>query len=111
MKNILRQWVILFALIGFQNISFAQTHRLPLNVGEIGSFHIGGRLVEISGKPIKEVVFSPGSAPAKIDPNGNYYMNNQQIWSPTSSSSTDTGLTTLPSSVNTSIDSSGTPPV
>ena len=37
-----------------------------------GSFHVGGRLVELSGKPIREVVFSPGGVPAKVDPNGTY---------------------------------------
>ena len=37
-----------------------------------GNFHVGGRLVEISGKPLREVVFSPGGVPAKIDPNGTY---------------------------------------
>ena len=37
-----------------------------------GNFHVGGRLVEISGKPMREVVFSPGGVPAKINPNGTY---------------------------------------
>jgi hypothetical protein len=38
----------------------------------MGSFHIGGREVVISGKPVKEVVFTPGGVPAKVDPNGVY---------------------------------------
>src|SRR6266699_2598288 len=38
----------------------------------MGSFHIGGRLVEISGQPIREVMFTPGGVPAKVDPNGTY---------------------------------------
>jgi hypothetical protein len=38
----------------------------------MGSFHVGGRLVEISGQPVKEVVFTPGGVPAKVDPNGTY---------------------------------------
>ncbi len=37
-----------------------------------GSFHVGGRLVELSGKPVREVVFSPGGVPARVDPNGTY---------------------------------------
>lgn len=37
-----------------------------------GSFHVGGRLVEVSGKPVREVTFSPGGVPAKVDPNGTY---------------------------------------
>jgi pimeloyl-ACP methyl ester carboxylesterase len=58
---------------------FAQPKLPPLNVVDIGSFHVGGRLVEVSGKPIKEVVFSPGSAPAKIDPNGNYLVEQMYV--------------------------------
>jgi hypothetical protein len=38
----------------------------------MGSFHIGGRLFEIKGQPIREVVFTPGGVPAKVDPNGTY---------------------------------------
>ena len=34
------------------------------------AFHVGGRVIEISGKPTREVVFSPGDVTAKIDPNG-----------------------------------------
>jgi len=37
-----------------------------------GSFHVGGKLVQVSGKPVREVVFSPGGVPAKMDPNGTY---------------------------------------
>jgi pimeloyl-ACP methyl ester carboxylesterase len=40
----------------------------------MGSFHIGGRLVEVKGQPIKEVLFSPGGVPAKMDPNGTYQV-------------------------------------
>jgi hypothetical protein len=46
----------------------------PITLREMGSFHVGGRVVEISGKPIKEVVFSAGGVPAKIDPNGLYQV-------------------------------------
>ena len=33
---------------------------------DMGSFHVGGRHVEISGQPVKEVVFTPGGVPAKV---------------------------------------------
>ena len=35
--------------------------------------------VEISGKPVKEVVFTPGGVPAKVDPNGTYQV--EQMYS------------------------------
>jgi pimeloyl-ACP methyl ester carboxylesterase len=44
----------------------------PYALRDMGSFHIGGRDVEVTGKPVKEVVFTPGGVPAKIDLNGTY---------------------------------------
>src|SRR5208283_2865128 len=46
--------------------SIASAQESPITLKEMGSFHVGGRLVEISGKPVKEVVFSPGGVPAKV---------------------------------------------
>ena len=45
----------------------------------MGSFHVGGRLVEISGKPVKEVTFTPGGVPAKVDPNGTYQVEQMYV--------------------------------
>ena len=59
--------------------ALSQAQKPPLNIVDMGSFHIGGRLVEVSGKPVKEVVFSPGSAPAKIDPNGQYLVEQMYV--------------------------------
>jgi hypothetical protein len=36
-----------------------------LTVAEIGSFHVAGRPVSLSGLPTKDVVFTAGSAPIK----------------------------------------------
>jgi pimeloyl-ACP methyl ester carboxylesterase len=44
----------------------------PIALRGMGSFHIGGREVTISGRPVKEVLFAPGGVPAKVDPNGVY---------------------------------------
>src|SRR5256884_6468878 len=44
----------------------------PYALRDMGSFHVGGRDVEITGKPVKEVVFTPGGVPAKVDLNGAY---------------------------------------
>ncbi len=41
-----------------------------LEIRDMGSFHVGGREFTVSGKPVKTVTFSPGGAPARIDPNG-----------------------------------------
>src|SRR5256884_3422703 len=44
----------------------------PYALRDMGSFHVGGRDVEITGKPVKEVAFTPGGVPAKGDLNGTY---------------------------------------
>jgi len=48
--------------------------REPIALRDMGSFHIGGRQIEVSGQPIREVLFTPGGVPAKIDPNGVYQV-------------------------------------
>src|SRR3712207_8149609 len=52
----------------------AAADEAPIELRTMGSFHIGGRQVEISGKPVREVLFSPGGVPARVDPNGTYLM-------------------------------------
>ncbi|RYI80210.1 MAG: alpha/beta fold hydrolase, partial [Acetobacteraceae bacterium] len=44
----------------------------PLALATMGSFHLGGREVTVSGKAAREVQLVPGSIPARIDPNGTY---------------------------------------
>jgi hypothetical protein len=45
----------------------------------MGSFHVGGRYIEVKGQPVKEVVFTPGGVPAKIDPNGTYQVEQMYV--------------------------------
>ena len=51
----------------------------PISLLDMCSFHVGGRLVEISGKPVKEVTFTPGGVPAKVDPNGTYQVEQMYV--------------------------------
>lgn len=51
----------------------------PIGLKEMGSFHVGGREVTLSGKPAKEVVFTPGGVPAKVDPNGVYQVEQMYV--------------------------------
>src|SRR6202167_5222875 len=51
----------------------------PISLRDMGSFHVGGRLVEISGQPAKEVTFTPGGVPAKVDPNGVYQVEQMYV--------------------------------
>ena len=51
----------------------------PIQLADMGSFHVGGREVIISGRPIKEVTFTPGGVPAKVDPNGIYQVEQMYV--------------------------------
>jgi pimeloyl-ACP methyl ester carboxylesterase len=46
----------------------------PLEVREIGSLHVGGRIAEISGLPEQEITFSPGAPPLRVNPNGQFQV-------------------------------------
>ena len=56
--------------------ALAQTKE-PLVLRDMGSFHIGGRHVEISGKPVREVDI--GGARQKLDPNGTYLVEQMYV--------------------------------
>jgi hypothetical protein len=40
----------------------------------MGSFHIGGRIAEVSGKPVREIQRMPGAPISKLDPNGQFMV-------------------------------------
>ena len=40
----------------------------------MGSFHVGGRVAEVSGKPVRMIVRQPGGPLTKLDPNGQYMV-------------------------------------
>src|SRR6478735_10020589 len=50
-----------------------------IGLRDMGSFHVGGRVIEITGQPVKEVVFTPGGVPAKVDPNGKYQVEQMYV--------------------------------
>src|SRR5258706_1609856 len=50
-----------------------------LSVAEISSFHVGGRAVSLSGLPTRDVVFTAGSAPIKVDPNGDFEVEQMYV--------------------------------
>jgi pimeloyl-ACP methyl ester carboxylesterase len=52
--------------------AIAQPAVAQLSVKEIGSFHIGGQEVVLEGLPTREIVFTPGAPPLKVDPNGEF---------------------------------------
>ena len=57
----------------------SQTSPSSFSLQDMGSFHVGGREVTLSGKPIKEVYFTAGGVPAKVDPNGVYQVEQMYV--------------------------------
>jgi pimeloyl-ACP methyl ester carboxylesterase len=51
----------------------------PIVLRDMGSFHIGGRVVEISGRPVQEIVRVPGGPPSRLDPNGRYQVEQMYV--------------------------------
>ena len=51
----------------------------PIALKDMGSFHVGGREMTVSGKPVKDVTFAPGGVPAKVDPNGVYQVEQMYV--------------------------------
>ena len=60
-----------------------QSAGMPANghfgVKEVGSFHVGGRQVTLSGLPEKEIVFTAGAAPFKVNPNGDFEVEQMYV--------------------------------
>jgi hypothetical protein len=48
-------------------------------VKEVGSFHIGGRGATLTGMPACEVVLAPGSPALKVDPNGEFEVEQMYV--------------------------------
>ena len=45
-----------------------------LDVKEVGSYHVGGRAASLTGLPEKDVVLSAGAPPLKVNPNGDFQV-------------------------------------
>lgn len=73
-SNILRA-----AAIGSMLAALSLSSANAFDVKEVGSFHIGGQPVSLEGLPVKEVVFSAGMAPIKVDPNGDFHTGQMYV--------------------------------
>jgi pimeloyl-ACP methyl ester carboxylesterase len=50
-----------------------------MEVREIGSFHVGGSAVHLSGLAPREIVLVPGSPPVAVDPNGDFHAGQMYV--------------------------------
>jgi pimeloyl-ACP methyl ester carboxylesterase len=46
----------------------------PLRLRGMGAFHVGGREVELSGLPVRDLLMAEGGQPVRVDPNGRYIV-------------------------------------
>ena len=66
--------ILLIGLVGL--VGCAPDH---IALRDMGSFHVGGRKVEVSGKPVKDLVFTPGGVPTTVDLNGTYLVESMYV--------------------------------
>lgn len=45
----------------------------------MGSFHVGGRVAEVSGRPVREIQRVPGGPTSKLDPNGQFMVEQMYV--------------------------------
>jgi len=48
-------------------------------VKEVGSFHVGGKQVTLTGLPEREIVVTAGAAPLKVNPNGDFEVGQMYV--------------------------------
>jgi hypothetical protein len=57
----------------------SQAQSPPQGLKSFGSFHIGGRQAILNGYPITESVFTKGAAPTRVDPNGDFEVEQMYV--------------------------------
>src|SRR5438309_2015359 len=72
----MRRMFITAMFVGTASVTLAQTKK-PIALRNIGSFRLGGRYVDISGKPTREV--SIGGATQTLNPNGTYLVEQMYV--------------------------------
>jgi hypothetical protein len=71
--------IALLASVFIAGCASQPSREAGISLKTMGSFHIGGREVVVSGKPVQEVVMAQGGVPAKIDPNGVYQVEQMYV--------------------------------
>jgi pimeloyl-ACP methyl ester carboxylesterase len=72
MQGIIRRGLATIGLLAGLGLQGAGAQ--PITLEGFGSFHVGGRVVELSGQPIREYLPTVGGAVVRIDPNGRYVV-------------------------------------
>jgi len=71
----MRRWLPAIAL----SLSITSAAAEDIVLREMGSFHVGGRIAEVSGKEVKMIQRQPGGPMTKLDPNGQYMVEQMYV--------------------------------
>jgi pimeloyl-ACP methyl ester carboxylesterase len=71
--------VVRFCLAALSSCALIATVHADYLVREVGSFHIGGRQVVLSGMPERELSYAASMPPRKIDPNGEFEVEQMYV--------------------------------
>jgi hypothetical protein len=69
--------LLITALLTLAGSAASAQNEEPIALRDIGSFHLGGRYVNISGKPTREVTI--GGATQTLNPNGTYLVEQMYV--------------------------------
>ena len=67
------------AMLGAIGLAVSAGTAFAADVKEIGSFHIGGQQLTLQGLPVKELVYTAGGPPTKMDPNGDFHTGQMYV--------------------------------
>jgi hypothetical protein len=67
------------AMLGVIGLLGAVGSAAAFDAKEIGSFHIGGQPLTLQGLPVKELVYTAGGPPTKMDPNGDFHTGQMYV--------------------------------
>ncbi len=69
----------LLLTLGILPFMWQAAYAAVIEVEEVGSYHIGGRQVSLSGLPKREIVYTVGAAPLMVDPNGDFEVEQMYV--------------------------------
>lgn len=67
------------AALGAIALAFSAGAGSAADLKEIGSFHVGGEQLTLQGLPVKELVYTAGGPPTKMDPNGDFHTGQMYV--------------------------------
>jgi len=71
--------VLAIPILAIPVVGVPAAHADDIVLRDMGSFHVGGRVVEVHGKQVREMVRVTGGPSAKFDPNGQYQVEQMYV--------------------------------